>query len=165
MNKFFLCLSLFFLVFCAGMGFVLFKNTGRKNISSTGEKRKLSLREQAKKIAEKAVATDAPRHLLPLLLPLDMTAERCTEKSWEFSGRANGTLVSVRGRLISSIYKQGWRSEKKISLDETLAPQEILTFRKNKYELILMLWKISGNMTGFAYRRDLQDKTMEKVIQ
>lgn len=163
MKKIFLCFSVFFSVFCMGLCcvFLLRIVSGPAAVKTPPVP---SLAETAEKLA-KTTDRAAPRHLRPLTLPLGMSADRCPEKSWEFSGDADGNMVSVRGRLVAAFSSQGWLPDKKITLDESLSPRELLTFTQHNYELILMLWKISGSMTGFAYRRDLQDKPIGKVTQ
>lgn len=164
MKKFFLCFSVFFSIFSMGIAVVLFLKISNASVSSQPPDPP-SPAEAAGKSADRMPSADAPRHLRPLALPLGATAERCVEKSWEFSGEADGNVVSARGRLVASFCNQGWTPDKKITLDKTISPREILTFTKGKYELILMIWKISGNVTGFTYRRDLLNKTIGKVIQ
>lgn len=157
MKKFLLCFSTFLLVFCGGMIFVYLQN------SSRGKESKISQLPEKKSLS--GTRTGNIKKLKPLSLPAGAKTENGSDKSWECSGEIKSNLVSARGRLISSFCHQGWVPSKKISLDESLAPREILTFTKDKYELILMLWKISGNMTGFSYRRSLQDESIKQVIQ
>lgn len=159
MKKLLLCLSTFLLVFCCGMIFVFFHNSYKLS----GHKAS-GLPEKNSGIKTAAAAFDVKK-LQPLPLPQGTNAERGFDKSWEYTGEIKSNLVSARGRLVSSFCQQGWIPDKKISLDESLAPREILTFTQNKYELILMLWKISGNATGFAYRRGVQDESIKQVIQ
>ena len=157
---------IFLLVFCSGMLFVCCCLPAMNSASSGRKALPLPEKKQGGKSYPLPPAVpETVRKLPPLALPGGIRAERCPEKSWEFSGEINSNMVSARGRLEASFCNQGWHTGKKISLDESLSPREILTFTKNKYELILMLWRISGNVTGFAYRRELQDKPIEKVIQ
>jgi hypothetical protein len=133
--------------------------------SSWNRKSKTSQLPDKKSLPGAAAGSRKIKNLPPLSLPAGANTESGTEKSWECSGELNSNLVSARGRLVSSFCHQGWVPAQKISLDESLFPREILTFTQNKYELILMLWKISGNMTGFAYRRELQEEPTKQVIQ
>ena len=159
MKKFLLCFSTFLLVFCCGMIFVDMQNSKRNRKSKTSQ---LS---DKKSLPGAAAGNRKIKNLPPLSLPADANTESGSEKSWEYSGDIKSNLVSARARLVSSFCHQGWVPARKISLDQSLSPREILTFTKNNHELILMLWKISGNMTGFAYRRELQEEPTKQVIQ
>jgi hypothetical protein len=159
MKKFLLCFSIFLLVFCCGMIFVGMQNSNRNRKSKTSQL------PDKKSLPGAAAGSCKIKNLPPLSLPAGANTESGSEKSWEYSGDIRSNLVSARGRLVSSFCHQGWVPAKKISLDASLAPREILTFTKQNHELILMLWKISGNMTGFAYRRELQEESIKQVIQ
>ncbi len=103
--------------------------------------------------------------LPPLRLPPGMTAQRCPEDSWEYTGETAANFVSTRGRLSAWFQSQSWRPEKQITLDESLRPQVILTFSNGKYELTLQIWKIGTNRTGFSYRRDKKIEFEGEIIQ
>ena len=102
--------------------------------------------------------------LPPLRLPPGVTAQRCTENSWEYSGEIASNFVSARGRLSAWFQNQSWRPERQITLDAHRKPQIILTFRNQDYELTLLLWKIGTDRTGFSYRRDTIEDLKGEII-
>ena len=159
MKTFLLHFSVFLLVFCCGMLFVYFQNTSGK------PQQKKSSKTPETTLPPLRPAAGRADMLPPLPLPEGMKAEKGSDKSWEYTGEIKSNLVSARARLVSFCCHQGWVPDQKIPLDETLSPREILTFKKGKYALILILWKISGNVTGFAYRRELQIQPIQQVIQ
>ncbi len=144
----------FLLVFCGGTGLLLL------------------LREPARPAAGQPSVGDRPfrrspvqETLPPLRLPPGVTAQRCAENSWEYSGEIAANFVSARGRLSAWFQSQSWRPEKQITLDESLRPQVILTFSSGKYELTLLIWKIGTNRTGFSYRREKKMEFEGEIIQ
>ena len=162
MKKFLLHLAVFLFVFCTGMIFVYSMSPGVTPKKAESKEVKTSGKKSS---SLTAAETSAVKVLPPLVLPEGMKGERSSEKGWEYTGEIKSNLVSARGRIVAAICHQGWTPDKKITLDETLSPREILTFTKEKYELILMLWKISGSATGFAYRREQQKDPIKEVIQ
>ena len=144
----------FLLVFFGGTGLLLF------------------LREPARPAAGQPSVGNQPSRrspvretLPPLRLPPGVTAQRCTENSWEYSGEIAANFVSARGRLGAWFQSQSWRPERQITLDESLRPQVILTFSNGKYELTLLIWKIGTNRTGFSYRREKKMEFEGEIIQ
>ena len=153
MKKLPLFAVVFLLVFFGGTGLLLF------------------LREPARPAAGQPSVGNQPSRrspvretLPPLRLPPGVTAQRCTENSWEYSGEIAANFVSARGRLSAWFQSQSWRPERQITLDESLRPQVILTFSNGKYELTLQIWKIGTNRTGFSYRRDKKTELQGEMI-
>lgn len=147
MKRFLFFAAIALLVFLCGLGAVLFhrmpaKKTAAKSVPAVQTTRPAS----------------APRGLPPLRLPPGVTAERCAENSWEYSGEIAANFVLARARLNSWFQNQSWRPERRITLDESLSPKVILTFSGNEYELTLMVWKINTDLTGFSYRRDKKNE-------
>lgn len=147
MKRFSFFAAIALLVFLCGLGAVLFH------------------RMPAKKTAVKSVPavqmsrpSSASHGLPPLRLPPGVTAARCPENSWEYSGEIPANFVSARARLNSWFQNQSWSPERRITLDESLSPKVILTFSGNEYELTLMVWKINTDLTGFSYRRDKKNE-------
>ena len=147
MKKLPLFAVVFLLVFFGGTGLLLF------------------LREPARPAAGQPSVGNQPSRrspvretLPPLRLPPGVTAQRCTENSWEYSGEIAANFVSARARLNSWFQNQSWLPERRITLDESLSPKVILTFSGNAYELTLMVWKINTDLTGFSYRRDKKNE-------
>jgi len=93
------------------------------------------------------------RKLPPLKLPGHESGKPGSE-SWEFSGEIQTNFVTARAKFNAELMHQGWRPEKQIVLDESISPRTLLTFHRGELELILMLWKIDTDTTGFAYRRE-----------
>lgn len=147
MRRFLFFAAIALLVFLCGLGAVAFhrtpvKKTAAKSVPAVQSPRRNS----------------APRGLPPLRLPPGVTAERCPENSWEYSGEIAANFVSARARLNSWFQNQSWLPECRITLDESLSPKVILTFSGNAYELTLMVWKINTDLTGFSYRRDKKNE-------
>lgn len=147
MRRFLFFAAIALLVFLCGLGVVAFhrtpvKKTAVKSVPAVQSPRRNS----------------APRGLPPLRLPPGVTAERCPENSWEYSGEIAANFVSARARLNSWFQNQSWLPERRITLDESLSPKVILTFSGNAYELTLMVWKINTDLTGFSYRRDKKNE-------
>ena len=147
MRRFLFFAAIALLVFLCGLGAVAFhrtpvKKTAVKSVPAFQSPRRNS----------------APRGLPPLRLPPGVTAERCPENSWEYSGEIAANFVSARARLNSWFQNQSWLPERRITLDESLSPKVILTFSGNAYELTLMVWKINTDLTGFSYRRDKKNE-------
>lgn len=93
----------------------------------------------------------------PLALPLFAKAKVGAKDGWEYSGEIEANFVSARAKLDAWTQNQGWVPENKITLDASLSPKEILTFKRGSDELTMLIWKISGGETGFAYRRESQN--------
>lgn len=109
----------------------------------------------AKKIAENSKSsTDFSK---PLVLPNSAIARAGAKEGWEYSGEISANFVSARAQIDSWMQNQGWIPENKITLDENIAPKVILTFKSESEELTILLWKISTNETGFAYRRESEN--------
>ena len=136
-----LYLAVFLLIFLGGLGGVL------------------ALREPERR----SVPSSSARPQKPLL-PHGITAQRCPENSWEYSGEIASNFVSARGRLSAWFQNQSWRPERQITLDAHRKPQIILTFRNQDYELTLLLWKIGTDRTGFSYRRDTIEDLKGEII-
>lgn len=90
----------------------------------------------------------------PLRLPNAAFATPGAKEGWEYSGTVNANFVSSRAQLESWSLNQGWTPQNKITLDESLDPKVILTFKRGKEEMTMLIWKISTNSTGFAYKRE-----------
>ena len=144
MRKFLLPAGVFLLIFFCGTGFILFLREPGRNMekSSSGTSVRLLSRDTGSGV------------LPPLQLPPGITAQRCPENSWEYTGEIASNFVSARGRLSAWLQNSSWIPEKQITLDAHRMPQVILTFRNDEYELTLLLWKIQTDRTGFSYRRD-----------
>ena len=91
--------------------------------------------------------------LPPLKLP-DEKRNASASDSWEFEGEVAANFVSARAKFVAALLHQGWRPDKQITLEEHLSPRVLLTLQKDELELVLMLWKIDADLTGFAYRRE-----------
>ena len=148
MRKFLLPAGVFLLIFFCGTGFILFLREPGRNMekSSSGTSVRLLSRDTGSGV------------LPPLQLPPGITAQRCPENSWEYSGEIAANFISARARLNSWFQNQSWLPERRITLDESLSPKVILTFSGNAYELTLMVWKINTDLTGFSYRRDKKNE-------
>lgn len=90
----------------------------------------------------------------PLKLPNAASARAGAKEGWEYSGEIAANFVSARAQLDSWTQNQGWAPKNKITLDASLSPREILTFSRGSQELTMLIWKISTDETGFAYRRE-----------
>ena len=93
------------------------------------------------------------RDLPPLKLP-DEKKNRPGADGWEFSGETAANFVTARAKICSALFHRSWSREKTIPVEESLSPCVLMTFRKADIELVLMLWKIDGDTTGFSYRRE-----------
>ncbi len=155
MKKFLLPAGVFLLIFFCGTGFILFLREPGRNMekSSSGTSVRLLSRDTGSGV------------LPPLQLPPGITAQRCPENSWEYSGEISANFVSARGRLSAWFQNQSWRPEKQITLDASLKPRVILTFSNGEYELTLLIWKIGTDLTGFSYRRDKKSDFEGEIIQ
>lgn len=146
----------YFRLHCAVALLVFFCGTGTLLLMrQTPDRKTVPLQMQ-----KKTQVHDTPiRHRLPpLRLPPEAEATPCTENSWEYSGEVKVNFVSARGRLSSWFQNQSWLPERKITLDESLNPKVILTFSRQQHELTLLIWKINTDLTGFSYRRDIEDE-------
>ena len=150
-----LCLAVFLLIFLGGLGGVLaLRGPERRSVPSSSARPENPL----------SPPRPAERKLAPLQLPHGITAQRCPENSWEYSGEIASNFVSARGRLSAWFQNQSWRPERQITLDAHRKPQIILTFRNQEYELTLLLWKIGTDRTGFSYRRDKTEDLKGEII-
>ena len=70
------------------------------------------------------------------------------------TGETNTNFVTAKAKFSAELMHQGWRPDKQITLEESITPRILLTFLNRDLELILMLWKIDINTTGFAYKRE-----------
>ena len=138
MKRFRLPLTVFLLVFLCGILFVLWQRTQAKK----------------KPAQPQPVRTEAVNRKLPPLKLPDEKPGAAGGNSWEYSGETMTNFVTAQAKFNSVLMHQGWHPDKRITLDESLSPQVLLTFRNGDLELILMLWKIDGNTTGFSYRRE-----------
>ncbi len=138
MKRFRLSILVFLLVFLSGISVVLWTRMPAK---------------PKKKPPQVPKTEMVNRKLPPLKLP-DEKSRTNGSASWEFTGETDANFVTARAKFSSVLMHQGWRPEKKITLDESISPQTLLSFRNGDLELILMLWKIDINTTGFAYRRE-----------
>ena len=154
MRKFLLPAGVFLLIFFCGTGFILFLREPGRNMekSSSGTSVRLLSRDTGSGV------------LPPLQLPPGITAQRCPENSWEYTGEIAANFVSARGRLSSWLQNRSWLPKKRITLDASLKPQMILTFSNREYELTLLIWKIKTNLTGFSYRRDKKTELQGEMI-
>lgn len=98
----------------------------------------------------------------PLRLPNAAFATPGAKEGWEYSGMVNANFVSSRAQLESWSLNQGWTPQNKITLDESLDPKVILTFKRGKEEMTMLIWKISTNSTGFAYKRESTTEKKQK---
>ena len=98
----------------------------------------------------------------PLRLPNAAFATPGAKEGWEYSGMVNANFVSSRAQLESWSLNQGWTPQNKITLDESLDPKVILTFKRGKEEMTMLVWKISTNSTGFAYKRESTTEKKQK---
>ena len=98
--------------------------------------------------------TEAIRHKLPPLKLPDEKKRNESSGSWEVTGETNTNFVTAKAKFSAELMHQGWRPDKQITLEESITPRILLTFQKRDLELILMLWKIDINTTGFAYKRE-----------
>ena len=138
MTGFRLPVLIFLLVFLSGTGFVLWLRTPGKS----------------RKIPADPPKTEAVNRKLPPLKIPDEKKRAARSESWEFTGETNTNFVTASAKIEAELMHQGWRREKRIPLDESIAPQVIRTFRRGELELTLMLWKIDNGITGFAYKRE-----------
>lgn len=95
----------------------------------------------------------AVRDLPPLELPGE-SRSRSGADGWEYAGETAANFVTARARLQAELFHRSWHLEKEIPLEESLSPSVLMTFRRADIELVLMLWKIDSNTTGFSYRRE-----------
>ena len=138
MSRFRLPFLIFLLVFLSGTGVVLWVRMPVKN----------------KPVPPQPPRTEAVGgKLLPLKLP-DEKSRKSGSDSWEFTGETLTNFVTAQAKFNAELMHQGWRPEKRIPLEESISPRILLTFRNRDLELILMLWKIDVDTTGFAYKRE-----------
>lgn len=72
-------------------------------------------------------------------------------KTWAFNGMLNVSLSAAKKLLKEPILKKGYQFQYEIPVDEKGEKQVILSFRKNKETLIVMLWSEDGKKTYFSY--------------
>ena len=140
MTGFRMPVMVFLLVFLTGMGVVLGMRTGGNRKSPPSSPRPPRT---------KAVG----RNLPPLKLPNEKSRTTGAD-GWEFTGEADVNFVTAKAKFTAELMHQNWRPEKQITLDASISPRVLLTLRNHDLELVLMLWKIDTNATGFAYRRE-----------
>ena len=143
--------AVFFSVFVAGFAMLF----ALKNAENAGAKNN----DPQRTIRENSAFICSPRERpvpfgYPLKLPMSAHNVSYPTDGWECSGELDANFVSAFGQISSCFQNQGWKPEKRISLDANLSPRAIFTFGKPECGLVLMLWKIDTDTTGFSYRRE-----------
>lgn len=111
-------------------------------------------RQNSPQLSNTALAPNGESFSKALKLPKSAIAQAGLKDGWEYSGEISANFVSARAQLDSWTQNQGWIPKNKITLDASLSPKEILTFHRGSQELTMLIWKISTDETGFAYRRE-----------
>ncbi len=98
------------------------------------------------------LAVLAARSALVPLPPLArVTASDPDGASWRQSGEISGTVAGAHGDFSAAMARAGWVLQKTIVLGRVPQHSELMMWRKNKQQVLLMIWEKRAGLCGFSW--------------
>lgn len=88
----------------------------------------------------------------PFVMPgnVIVTARDESGRTWRVNGRLNRSMTDTQKEFTAAIEREKFKFQHEIPLGKE-DNRKLLAWRKQNQELILMIWRISDQVTGFAW--------------
>ena len=110
-----------------------------------------------------AVLSASPAEFCPFIMPVAAEVQETTKdgKGWQETGVARMTYVQAVGQFKASLAQSGWTYLHTVVLSSR-NERLLLTWKKDRRELTMMLWRIDVGRTGFSWGVSEMSKTNAK---
>ncbi len=93
-----------------------------------------------------SAAESIPLPPLAKVVSVDASGE-----SWRQSGEISGCVAGVHGDFSAAMARRGWVLQKTIVLGRVPERSELMIWRKNKEQILLMIWEKRAGLCGFSW--------------